>query len=263
MSKTPCALCEIKGVRVRHRNRLARKKLPVPAWRFREARLSCFLTIQGCADLLRVSVRTVQNWETGKARIPYAAFKLMRVLRGGKLLGPEWHGFIVRQDKLITPEGHSVEASDLGWWTLLVRRAREFGNARRQLREVQDASSAAAAAVRADRPASKVAAGAAPCDPAPAPDVPPIGRAARLDHQRGPLVGSKSRKAVTESRFSELPTSNRGVSETERDGPSQAKPLKTRRIATLPQAGVAVRPARTGLARKSVGSRKAAQAVQS
>lgn len=107
-----------------------------------------------------MSVRTVQHWESGTTRIPYAAFKLMRVMRGGKLLGSDWHGFIIRGDKLITPEGHEFRSSDLAWWSLLVRRAREYGNARRQLRELQDlmgslqGNGASATVARGELPAS-------------------------------------------------------------------------------------------------------------
>lgn len=120
---------------VRHRNRRARKHFPVTAARFREARLSCFLTVEGCADLLRVSVRTVRNWESGTVRPPYAAYKLMRIMRGGKLLGPEWRGFTVRADRLNTPEGHAFHVGDLSWWSLLVRQAREFQRMMRERRQ--------------------------------------------------------------------------------------------------------------------------------
>lgn len=98
----------------------------MPAWRFREARLQCCLSVDGCADLLQISARTVRNWEAGAVRIPYAAYKLMRVMRGGKLLGPPWRNFYIRGNRLVTPEGHSFEAGELSWWSLLVRQAREF-----------------------------------------------------------------------------------------------------------------------------------------
>lgn len=103
-----------------------RKHFPPAPWRFREARLSCGLGVGACADLLKVSERTVRNWEAGAVRIPYAAYKLMRVLRGGKVLGPEWRDFRVWRNVLVTPEGHRFEAGDLAWWSLLVRQAHEF-----------------------------------------------------------------------------------------------------------------------------------------
>jgi hypothetical protein len=98
----------------------------VTAWRFREARLCCGLGVEACADLLQVTERTIRNWEAGATRIPYAAYRLMRVLRGGKVLGPQWRGFHVWRDHLFTPEGHRFHFSDLAWWSLLVRQAREF-----------------------------------------------------------------------------------------------------------------------------------------
>ena len=87
---------KFKGLPRRGPNRSKRPRFPVPGWRFREARYTCFLSVSGCADLLRVSERTIRNWESGKVRIPYAAFKLMRLLRGGKVLGDEWRHFHVR-----------------------------------------------------------------------------------------------------------------------------------------------------------------------
>ena len=51
----------------------------------------------------------------------------MRLLKGGKVLGPEWRDFFVYRNVLITPEGHRFEAGDLAWWSLLVRRAKAFG----------------------------------------------------------------------------------------------------------------------------------------
>lgn len=54
----------------------------VTADRFRDARHLCLLSIEACATLLRVSPRTVRNWEAGTIRIPCAAFKLMRIPPG-------------------------------------------------------------------------------------------------------------------------------------------------------------------------------------
>lgn len=224
---------------IRHRNRLARKHFPVTAARFREARLSCFLTVEGCADLLRVSVRTVQNWESGTVRPPYAAYKLMRVLRGGKVLGPEWRGFTIRADRLNTPEGHTFHAGDLSWWSLLVRQARAYGNARRQLRALQDASSAAAAPDRAARPSRKADAGAAACSPAPIGDGTPARTAAPVDDHGRPLIASDGRGFVEKSHLPGTPATNRGYSETERAQGAVAPPRLKRRAATLPTAGVA------------------------
>ncbi len=115
------------GAKVRHPNRVKRQRFPVAAWRFREARLQCALSVDACADLLRISDRTVRNWESGQTRIPYAAYKLLRVLKGGRYLAhPHWREFMVQGPVLVTPEGHRFEAGELGWWSLLVRQARAF-----------------------------------------------------------------------------------------------------------------------------------------
>lgn len=126
--KLPCDMHYAKSGRgrIRRPNRAKRQHFPPMPWRFRDTRLSLGLGVEACADLLRVSERTIRHWESGATRIPYAAYKLMRVLRGGKVLGPEWRGFNVFRGVLVTPEGHRFEAAELSWWSLLVRRARAF-----------------------------------------------------------------------------------------------------------------------------------------
>jgi transcriptional regulator with XRE-family HTH domain len=104
------------------------------------------LTVQACADLLRVSVRTVSNWEAARSQIPYTAYKLMRVLRGTKLLGPTWSGFQIRGGVLITPEGRELRSTDLAWWSLLVLQAQEFRNERARLRDAKPVQLATAMA---------------------------------------------------------------------------------------------------------------------
>ena len=107
------------------------------------------------AALVGVCPRTVGNWETGRARCPYAAYKLLRVFLHGELPDPRWSAFRLLRGKLVTPEGHEIALSDLGWLSLLVRRAEAFsellaqraagawpGAAGRQAGEVGEASAA-------------------------------------------------------------------------------------------------------------------------
>lgn len=102
--------------------------------------------VLACADLLRVSERTIRGWESGETRIPYAAYKLLRVLKGGRYLAhPIWKDFVVQGDVLVTPEGHRFQAGQLAWWSLLVRQARAFG-------ERLHTRSARAESAPADRP---------------------------------------------------------------------------------------------------------------
>jgi len=132
----------------------SRQRFPVEPWRFREARLTVGLGIERCADLLHVSERTIRNWEAGIARVPYAAYKLMRVMRGGKILGPHWRGFHVWHDTLVTPEGHRFHFGDLAWWSLLVRQARQWQRDRADLKAADVARGRQAAGMSpADSPA--------------------------------------------------------------------------------------------------------------
>ena len=107
----------------RKRRKSPSRQRPVTAERFHEARQLCRLTIAATAQLLRVSERTVLNWESGHCRIPYAAYRLMRIARGGQFWGEQWEGWFVRDDVLWSPEGHAFRPQDSRWWGLLIRQA--------------------------------------------------------------------------------------------------------------------------------------------
>lgn len=99
----------------------------ITAVRFREARLAAGFSLATVAQYLRVSLRTVQTWESGTHRIPYAAYKLVRILRGDRYLQhPMWRHWRVSGECLYTPEGHRIHAGELSWWALQVRMARQF-----------------------------------------------------------------------------------------------------------------------------------------
>ncbi|MGQ4659328.1 VC1465 family Xer recombination activation factor [Lysobacter sp. F6437] len=93
---------------------------------FRELRLSFGWSVERVAELLKVTDRTVRNWESGTARCPYAAFKLLRIIGGRKLLGAAFGDAYVVDDVLVTTEGHKFAAADLGWWSLVVRQAQAW-----------------------------------------------------------------------------------------------------------------------------------------
>ena len=115
------------------------------------------LTREQAADLVGVSLRTVGHWETGQARPTYAAFKLLRVLRHGDLIDPRWAGYSLIRGKLVSPENHTFEPSDMAWWALTVRMAHAFRDRVRMERD------------------GKARSGAEPTQrPAPAMTIPPI-----------------------------------------------------------------------------------------
>lgn len=139
----------------------ARKAKPavskkILAERFRRARHICGLTVPQAAKLLHVTPRTVHNWEAGTVRVPFAAYKLMRILRGVELpngcelLSNAWAGWRFHGDKLISPEGREFVGTDSAWWSLLVQRARLFGTLSAKARAAKPQSAPAVAADAAD-----------------------------------------------------------------------------------------------------------------
>ena len=108
-------------------------RVAVSSNQFRDARIFSGMSREAAADFLQVSVRTIGHWETGRARPSYAAFKLLRVMRHGDLIHPAWSACkINRRGALVTPEGREIWSSDLAWLSLLVRRAKAFGELFRQ-----------------------------------------------------------------------------------------------------------------------------------
>ena len=81
---------------------------------------------KGVAELLRVTVRTVRNWECGATRVPYSAFKLLRILTGYALPGEAWRGWSMRGDTLWSPECKAFEAWGMGYLSLIFGMARQF-----------------------------------------------------------------------------------------------------------------------------------------
>lgn len=100
---------------------------------FRDARIFSGMTRAEAASFLQVSVRTIGHWETGRARPSYAAFKLLRIYRHGDLIHPAWQAYSInRRGALVTPEGHEIASHEMTWLSLLVRRAKAFGELLRE-----------------------------------------------------------------------------------------------------------------------------------
>ena len=78
------------------------------------------------AKYFQVTDRTWHNWENGVHRIPFAVYKLCRVLARMELPGDGWAGWSFQGGVLVTPEGRQIEPKDSSWWSLMVRNARSF-----------------------------------------------------------------------------------------------------------------------------------------
>lgn len=92
-------------------------------------------TRRQAAKTLQVSERTLHNWVSGTTAVPYAAYKLLRVLCFHEIPFKGWHGWHFSGGKLWSPEGHGFTGLDSSWWSLLVRQARSSGVLFEQQRE--------------------------------------------------------------------------------------------------------------------------------
>ncbi|WP_366946011.1 VC1465 family Xer recombination activation factor [Polaromonas sp.] len=84
------------------------------------------------AQFLHVSLRTLQNWLSGRHEVPYSVLKLLRLLRYMELPGDSWAGWHFSRGQLVTPEGRTISGKDGSWWSLLVRQAQGFGQLYRE-----------------------------------------------------------------------------------------------------------------------------------
>lgn len=91
------------------------------------------LTHPEAAQLLHVSLRTLQNWLSARHEVPYAAYKLLRLMCYMELPGDAWRGWHFSAGQLITPEGRAISGSEGAWWSLLVRQAHGFGELHKKL----------------------------------------------------------------------------------------------------------------------------------
>ena len=115
--------------------------------------------------MLHVSLRTLQNWATGVHEVPYAAHKLLKLLRLMELPGQSWAGWHFSRGQLVTPEGRTISGQEGSWWSLLVRQARGFAELyqqNHQLRASLDALGLGSANRRGREAAPEVGGGLVP-----------------------------------------------------------------------------------------------------
>ncbi len=123
------------------------------------------MTPEEAGKALHVTARTVRYWISGKVKVPYAAYRLLRIQRLWELPMPGWAGWHMHSGKLWSPEGHGFEPRDSAWWSLLVRQAKSFKTLYERemaLSAAMRAAGAEGAAQAAGRmPSASAAAGAA------------------------------------------------------------------------------------------------------
>lgn len=77
---------------------------------FADLRKQSGLSREEAAEALDVTRRTIQNWETGGARIPWMAYRMLRILRGFALPSVHWEGWTLRNHQLFSPAGRAFDA---------------------------------------------------------------------------------------------------------------------------------------------------------
>ncbi len=95
--------------------------------RFHIERMTAGMTQKQAAEYLGVSVRTMRNWETGANRIPYPAFKLVRMRARAIVHVEGWEGWrFARDGALVTPDGRSFQPWELQNLQLVVSLSRRY-----------------------------------------------------------------------------------------------------------------------------------------
>jgi hypothetical protein len=107
--------------------RQARETRATLGARFKILLLDAGLSPEDAGKILHVTPRTIRYWISGKVLVPYAAYRLLRIMRLYELPLPGWDGWKMHSGRLWSPEGYGFWPGDSDWWGLLVRRAQGFG----------------------------------------------------------------------------------------------------------------------------------------
>ena len=115
----------------KHRRQKKPRAHPHFVWadpeRFYVERMAAGLTQDQACEYLGVTRRTLYNWEKGLNRIPYPAFKLIRMRAGAIVHAEGWDGWrYARDGALVTPDGRSFHPWELQNLRLVVSLARRY-----------------------------------------------------------------------------------------------------------------------------------------
>lgn len=97
------------------RNRLSvRSPDPVSPEQFRAARKRLRWDHEQAGRFLWVTARTIRYWEAGQGRIPYPAFRLLRLRAGHAVSAIGWDGWaFAANGALVSPAGRAFLAYEL------------------------------------------------------------------------------------------------------------------------------------------------------
>ncbi len=102
------------------------------------------MTRKEAAHVLGVTVRTLRNWENGAYKIPYSAFKLIRLHAGGIVHAPGWDGWrFGAGGALFAPDGRSFKSWELYHLRHVFSMAEHFRKLHSGRREAASAGGAA------------------------------------------------------------------------------------------------------------------------
>lgn len=124
------------------------------ALRFKAMYRQLGFTEADVARFLQVTTRTVYQWICGRVRIPYAAYKLLRLQLHYELPGDAWKGWSISAGRLYTPENFELHPRDFYWWGLLARKATMFDALYKANNELRAAAAALPGGPGGDRAAA-------------------------------------------------------------------------------------------------------------
>jgi hypothetical protein len=65
------------------------------------------------AEWCGVSIGTAEHYKAGRRKPPTPVLRLFRLYRDGQVLGQEWEGYRIKDEKLFGPDGRHVRPTDI------------------------------------------------------------------------------------------------------------------------------------------------------
>ncbi|MBA4057705.1 MAG: hypothetical protein C0490_23525 [Marivirga sp.] len=100
-------------------------------------RRRAFLTTLEASKLLDVTHKTLQNWEKGRARIPYTAYRVLKIKVGYVFDDDHFKDWFVRGDTLWSPEGRGFKPHELRYISNYFWMARRWLAERRAAKDLE------------------------------------------------------------------------------------------------------------------------------